>query len=448
MDPYIHEIEQASKHYQNTKNDYNRLSVLEHRNIDHELKNIIDKITLQQSPSPVGTFRYAVIKFPGDIDMMEKITSPLPRQDFLQNMVFRLKAIIESIILSDNIFFIEFKAGEDHRFKFDAESASDQEIMSKIDTWHSDQWITDENRNKLLELFNIYSMSNNKSEKQKMRDDILLQIREFKMLRWTAGEILSGRKKLLGPGDKYMTLYEALDMPTVTKLDTVIWYDSRYVELTNFFYLELINELTKEITIVSQPFGNHIEALTSDIKKYLGCDDDSTYDILKALKRVFIKDATIYKRNPRFEILDEMNELARIINDVPGALSQIKADFGALESILKVIPNFNMKNMSIMLNSMMKRINNNILNPDATELFNKTKDDLFKIYAEYQMYTNMNDTKVAEEKKQEYISVLKKFISEWTGLLKEIINATTKNRLSASIGVNKLNISCDNFGTY
>jgi len=136
--------------------------------------------------------------------------------------------------------------------------------------------------------------------------------------------------------------------------------------------------------------------------------------------------------------------LAAIINDTPGALSQIKADLGALQSIIKVIPNFDMKNVSIMLNSMMKRINNNILDTEATTLFNKTKDILFKIYAEYQMYSNKNDTKMAEEKRQEYVKILEKFTADWTHILKVAINTSTRDLIKK----NKLNISCDNFGIY
>jgi len=318
MDQYIQEIEHASKKsYDNIKNDYTKLRVLDLRVLDNELKNIIDKITLQQSPNPVGTFQYSIIKYPGDIDMTEKILSPLPRQDFLQNMVFRLKTIIESIVLSDNLFFIEFKAGEDHRFEYDAKSASDQDIINKINLWQSEGLISEKEQNHILEMFNEYFSSNNEKDKQKIKDEILLEVREFKMLRWTAGEILGGRKKLRGNQDQYMTLYDALNMQTVTKLDTIIWFNNRYIELTNFFYLELIDPLTKKVTTISQPYANHIEALTGDIKKYLGCDNNTAYDLLKALKRVFIKNATIYRKNPRIEILDEMNNWLQLLMILP-----------------------------------------------------------------------------------------------------------------------------------
>ncbi len=445
MDQYIQEIEHASKHtYENFKNDYTKLEVLEPRILENDLKNIIDKITLQASPSPVGTYKYAIIKYPGDIDMTEKILSPLPLQDFLKNMVFRLKTIIESIVLSENIFFIEFKAGEDHRFQFDAKSASDKQIINKINEWHSMGLISVRDQHEILKMFNEYHSSRDLKQKQMIKDDILQQIREFKMLRWTAGEVLSGKKKLRGETDISMSLYEALNMQVVTKLDSLIWYNNRYIELTNFFYFELIDPRTNKVTTISQPYANHIEALTADIKKYLGCEDNTTFDLLKALKRVFIKDATIYRRYPRVEIIDEMNELATIINDTPGALSQIKADFGALSSLIKVIPNFNMKNVSIMLNSIMKRINNNILDTEATGLFNKTKDHLFAIYAEYQMYTNKNDSMMADEKRKEYKEVLEKFTSEWTNILKTAINTCTRNLIKK----NNLRISCDYFGIY
>jgi hypothetical protein len=81
MDQYIQEIETASKHtYDSAKSDYIKLQVLDLRIIETDLKNIIDMITYQAQAFPVGTYKYAIFKYPGDIDMTETILSPLSRQ--------------------------------------------------------------------------------------------------------------------------------------------------------------------------------------------------------------------------------------------------------------------------------------------------------------------------------------------------------------------------------
>lgn len=423
----INEIEQITKINNSVANN-----ILEPRNIDPKLKNIIDIVTIEQKIKPVGTYGYNIFQYPSDIDLFEKIRSDKPRDLFIKNIIDRIKNIIQSIILSDNIYFIEFKAGVDERFEIkDHKNIID--ITKKIKQWYDDHLISKCEALNVIDLIKKYhelkKITNATQETERILNELSNTVREFKMLRWNVGEILNGVKKLRSHEheDHTINLYDALNMSEVTKLDTLIWYENRYIEMTNYFYFELIDPLTEEIIIISKPFNNYIDSLKKDISKYAGC----TYypiDILKMLKRMFLLYSSIYKNNPEESLRNIMWEITNIVNDSPGALSQIKADFEALDTVLKVLNANNLKNICIMLNNMTKRFNNNI-ELELTNNFNATKNKLFIIYAEYQMHVNSKNNNEIQQSHSLFVKILDDFIKIWISELGKIINIKTKGLL-------------------
>jgi len=387
-------------------------------------------------------------KYPGDIDLFEKILSEQPRNKFIENTVSRIKTIVQSIILSDNIYFIEFKAGEDTRFDFDVIFSDDtqtnnlRKLLGQLVMWSKQHLITNDELINITILIKKYKSltQNDIHEIHSLRDNIKKAVRELKMLRWTTSELIEGKKKLRGSDDTYMTLYNAINMNTVTKLDTIVWYQNRYIEMTNFFYFELVDKNTGTKTIISEPFPNYLKSLNSDIKKYSGCGEYPK-DSLKMLKRMFIKDALLYKSSKSSDLIKELNELANIINQAPGALSQIKADFEALDNLLSTIKNVNVTRVCTMLNSMTKRYNNNIIDSTLAKKFNQKKDQLFILYAEYQTYVNQNDHQKRDQMFSIFLEVINKFIDESLKELKLMINAQTEILISNS----NIKTSCDLF---
>lgn len=401
--------------------------ILETRTMDQSLKKILDVVTIEKQVKPVGTYGYNIFEYPGDIDLFEKLRSDKPLKMFLENIVSRLKNITESILLSDNIFFVELKAGIDERFEI-IDYANTLLVAKQLKSWKNNGLITKEEAIESTQLIKKYHQAKKQNDKEvdNLFNIMIENIREYKMLRWSASEILAGKKKMRG--DIELSLYDALNMKEVTKLDTLVWYDNRYIEMTNFFYFEIIDPITKNITIISKPFSNYIESINKDIRKYAGCDDPNRIDTLKMLKRMFLLYSITYKNTFDENLLDKMWTIANIVNDTPGALSQIKADFEALESILKLLKGNNIKNICIMLNNMTKRFNNNI-DLELTHDFNSAKEKLFIIYAEYQMY--MNSKKLDESNKllKSFLETINNFIHIWLKKLKNIININTQELL-------------------
>jgi hypothetical protein len=424
FDDLAREVNSASKSFYDVGT--NKQKIIEPREINEQLKNIIDIVTIDQDVKPVGTFGYNIFKYPGDIDLFEKLRSDKPLKLFLENIVSRLKNIIQSILLSNNIFFVEFKTGIDQRFNI-VDYTDITYLAKQLKKWHEHGFITREEGIVSMSLIkNYHDAKQSNIDVENSFTSMMENIREYRMLRWTASEILEGKKKLRGTTE--ISLYDALNMKEVTKLDTLIWYDNRYIEMTNFFYFEIVDPVTNVVTIISKPFDDYIESINKDIRKYAGCDDVYKMDTLKMLKRTFLLHSLTYKNTYDTTLLDKMWTIVKIVNDAPGMLSQIKADFEALESVLKLMNGNNIKNICIMLNNMTKRFNNNI-DLELTLEFNFIKDKLFIKYAEYQVLVNSKKLAESDEILKSFIAMLFDFIRFWLKKIKYIINEKTNSLL-------------------
>ena len=433
-------IEQTTKHHSMSIEP--TTEILTERNIEDGLKQIIEQLTIISSVSPVGTYKYKVFQYPGDIDLFEKINSSLSRPEFIANTAQRIKTIIQSIILSDVIHFIEFKAGIDSRLDYNLdENLNMRSLLAKLYEWKNAGLITyEESISVAADIKKYRSLSSNSTDAFTIIDKIKKDVREFKMLRWSVSDILTESKQLRGVDSPCMSLQDALNMPTVTKLDTIIWYQNRYVELTNFFYFELTG---KNKTIISAPFPDYLASLNKDIKKYAGCSGYPA-DTLKMLKRMFIRNALLYKSSHDYSIIQEMTEIADIVNQAPGVLSQIKADFEAINSILSSISNPDIVKLCIMLNSMTKRFNNSVIQQNLTKKFNDNKDKLFILFAQYQYLYKQNKSNEANIVRTEFNKLLHMFCDNTIVELKTLINTQTDMLIKSS----SIKKSCDLFSAY
>ena len=79
-----------------------------------ELKILLDILTFNEIPKVVGSYSYKNHKYPSDVDVFEKITLNLDKEQaaiFYTNM---FKNIIERLLINDSIYFIsDFKCGLD-----------------------------------------------------------------------------------------------------------------------------------------------------------------------------------------------------------------------------------------------------------------------------------------------------------------------------------------------
>lgn len=280
------------------------LSSLELRNeISKGTKRAIEIVTAQMGTMPVGTFKYKVFKYPGDIDIFEQLegccTFNIAKLDATQ----KIQAIIRDVKNSHNMMFTEFKAGYDLRYKiytgFITNNSGPPTIgtnttmkerglnatgLNAIDDYNAGLIRRDINNLTEAGLFTIAESNSLLALVKDIPniDDIMLldeRLREFWVVRWNLQEVLQGYKLLRGNYKLYLDI--ALSQGSIVKLDTIGYADDRYVEITNFF---LITSLDKygNMLVLTEELADYGQSLLSDVYKYYPINP------LKSIKRLWM----------------------------------------------------------------------------------------------------------------------------------------------------------------
>ncbi len=244
------------------------------------LRNIIDIITVNAETLPVGTFKYKMFKYPGDVDLFEKIESCCSWNTSKINSALVLQDIVRNINNNPDIIFKDFKAGYDDRFKV---------YTGNIVNDHVDDYIASYIRRDITNLYEAqllnaarysYLLSLVKDQPSIM-DVITLneELRKHWLIRWNAQEIIAGYKLLAGNYKLYFDI--ALTQGSIVKLDIVSMIDDRYVEISNF-YVILQRDRYGNVKFLSEELSDYGRSLIEDVYKYY---DTNT---LKSIKRLWM----------------------------------------------------------------------------------------------------------------------------------------------------------------
>lgn len=294
--------------------------------VSNSTKDAIRLVTAHIETLPVGTFKYKLFKYPGDIDIFERIegctsddnrgiTSRLCFNEGRIYAAHTIQSIVQDIIEGHNIIFVEFKAGYDFRYKIytgivngTIEDFDPVLVQRDIDNLYQSGLIDHHEHNILCSLLLDHSNGNIIKINEILRD--------YWVVRWTAEEVLQGYKVLRGNYRLYLDV--ALTQGSIVKLDTIAYIDSRFVEVTNFLVISIDNK------IVSQELGDYQQSLTMDFYKYF---DNNT---LKAIKRLWM--LLVFKRRncdlERFRDLfsSHIALYSQILADIETAITLIERD--------------------------------------------------------------------------------------------------------------------------
>src|SRR5690625_1658987 len=80
------------------------------------LKVTLDILTINETPTVVGSAAYLNHKYPSDVDVFERTTANLSRIDAISFYAKQFRNIMEKIIVSPKIFYMDFKVGRDYRY--------------------------------------------------------------------------------------------------------------------------------------------------------------------------------------------------------------------------------------------------------------------------------------------------------------------------------------------
>jgi hypothetical protein len=306
--------------------------------LDDYTKHLIDLITIGDNVKPVGSFQWKVHQYPGDIDIFEKVVECCDELSASDLITTELKNIARQVKNDPDIFWGDFKAGLDDRFRNLYKSiGSYNENTNQLKTYRPNRIRTELNKllqNQLLtqsELTNIYKKmdhikKSNKSNLETVYESLKEYIRSYYILRWSENDIITGYKLLKGGQQK--TVQDALDDESVVKLDLWAKLDGKYNEITNFFLLVAKNPKTGVETIINQDLGNYLDNIEKDISKYASYTHRNS---LKLAKRLWNKAAWVGDDKM-------MNKLYPLFASDAARLNSVNAESEVLRFMIEKLP--------------------------------------------------------------------------------------------------------------
>lgn len=344
------------------KQDEKRFNALELRKpseYSQEVNNILKIITTNSNIFPVGSYKYKIHKYPGDIDIFETLKSCCLYSEARFAISKKIQKIAKKILKQKNIFLGDFKAGIDSRLEIYIGKTKQNKVIDydrklikrKIDNLKSQNLLTQKEYNKILKFLKI---NINITDWEKLKKFI----NDKYIIRWDIDEIIKGQKKLRG--NKILYLDEAISHDTVCKIDIWAQINNRYIEITNWF---LIVQKKKDGSekILGMDLGDYISNIEEDIYKYSSKEHRNS---LKTAKRLFNKYKFLNKtKNDKYA--KKLTKLSPLFSSDMAKLSQITSESEVLRFLLEKIENPPRKNIVIQINEFFDRIS------DVTLSFNK-----------------------------------------------------------------------------
>ena len=270
----------------NKKNNFNVLQYRNPNSYSKKTKDLINLVTIQEDINPVGSQKFKVARYPGDIDIMEPIINCCSLEDVVIDVSKSIQKIATKIKNTPKVYLGDFKAGLDNRYNI---NIGDINAYDKVVGYKRTKVIK-----YLKELFNKGLLTSDdlntafkyitKNFSRKSWEKLAKFIKHFRVIRWSLDELISGQKFVgKGANKVLLKLSEALKEETITKLDLWGQVDNRYTEITNFFLLSYFDTNGVENTI-SPSLTNYKERIVKDLKHY---GQGTSYQPLKMAKRLW-----------------------------------------------------------------------------------------------------------------------------------------------------------------
>lgn len=383
---------------------------LEQKSINSYSEDLIKNIKMVSffpdgMATPFGSFIYKMQKYPGDVDLLEEFTECCNIDQVVDKFIFRLKNMVNEIVNSPNHYFSEFKAGIDHIYDIDV-----GELINGV--YHIPPLLRDLSiglydghfltKDEITIILNILDTPINNGDGY---DEIFNLFRNKRILRWSVKEILAGKKIL---GNRVKTLHESLKDHTHVKIDVILLYNNRFIEMTNFVGLVADDGYGPQYININLAENHNIPIqLPIEIEKLYF--SNYYYSPFKMAKRIYS-----LSRNKHDD-----ETLRKIIPLVTGDISllyQIKSEIEVLLRIYEINKTPPIKTIFKELDQMKGRIST------VLDLDEKQQIEIFKII------DNINKTKINSKK----VLLLENLNDN---LLKPVINSHTIEYLE-SIGFN------------
>lgn len=287
------------------------LQVRDPQDYPDSLKFVLNILTINEVPKVVGSASYLQHKYPGDVDVFENVTVQAPVGPAIQYYVDQFKTIAQELtVVEKDIYFIEFKAGIDIRYKYNINaSTTNVQLLAVVTDLEAKNLLTPDRKQQLIKTF----------DNNLLFADFL---RQWSVIRWSLTEMINGNKELVA--NKTITLAEALAMPAVVKLDTVSWFENRLQSVEVFYFLQYRPQPGKATSFYDM--GNYVQNLLADVEHY---KQPQFYNPLKIMKRLWSLSRVI-------DCKQVLQKLTPLFGSDIAALNQIVADVDIISELIKV----------------------------------------------------------------------------------------------------------------
>ena len=357
--------------------NYQEIRLRDPTEFPEELKIALDIVTINESPRVVGSAAYSNFRYPSDVDVFERVTVRLPREQALIFYEDQFRNIMEKLLVEPELYYMDFKAGQDLRFDVHPEGTI-LERRATVDRLYDQGLLTSEEQTE------FYRAAEDV-------DQFREALRQKRILRWSPEEVIEGRKRL--PGAIEVLFRDALAQPSVVKLDVVSWIMVRFQSIEVFYNLRYLDPVQGPVEFY--PLGSYTGSLLEDVKRY---SSRPYYNPLKLAKRLWslsrVIDCTalVQALNPLLSshaaALNQVNSDAELLIDfLHHSIDQHKA--GPLTKNDAKWTDKTIRHLFLELLGFHKRITNH-LTGSAYEIAHQIIDQFFNLWLEWQVEGRLN----------------------------------------------------------
>jgi len=324
------------------------LKIKDPKKYSKDVLNVLDIITTKRT-YPVGSYKYKIHKYPGDIDIFESIIGCCSFNEAKLSIMKKIQTIAKKVKKSKIMFLGDFKAGVDDRMKVyigtiklgKIKDYNEKLIKRDIKNLYDQRLITRKFYNTLNKLV--------KSKLSVNEWEYLNEVLRSKyIVRWTNDEIIKGWKIL--PLNKKLYLDEALTHNSTVKIDLLVKINNRFTEVTNYFFL-IYRDRKKNTNILNAELADYIQSINEDIYKYSSKEHKNS---LKLVKRLFNKYTTLTNKQDIYS--KELKKMAPLFDSEAARLSQIVEECTVLQDIQNKVKSAPQAAMKKQIQSFKERI--------------------------------------------------------------------------------------------
>lgn len=357
-----------------------RFNVLATRNqagLSRETNDIIDLVTVDPETFPVGSFKYRAHRYPGDIDIFEKVRGCCTADKAKKKIAKELQTVAKRIAdaRKRGVFLGDFKAGLDNRFKINIGEIEGNKVVGydsksvkeQLKGLYKKGLLTDKEYGNLADLAPDGKITPSEWE------SLNSELRKFYIVRWDLDELIDGVKIL--PGKHMIRLEDAITDDSIVKLDIWAPLKGKYNEITNFFLIVLQNPDGSE-TVLNAELGDRTKQLDKDIRKYSSPEHRNSLKLAKRLwnKALTTKDVELY------------DALYPLFDSDATMLSQISSEIEVISNILEGLPikDIPIKTLIKQIDGFKERITNTLEIQFNTKPLIKIINDILSYYEDNQ----------------------------------------------------------------